>query len=282
LLLLRWQEARAEAWYRELELELEEVQQRLSSAEKLEAVGRLAGGVAHDFNNKLAVILGYAEALESETGHNPRLTEAVTAIRTAAENAAGVTAQLLAIGRRQYVRLQVVEFNEVLAGLAAGIQRTLGESVRLELVRSLRPTFGTVDTVWLERALGHLATNAREAMPQGGSFRMEVRTLDVSEAGVSRRPTLRSGRFVQIEIADNGPGVSSEAIPHLFEPFFSTKSTHEGRGLGLASVRGFVSQCGGFVTIDTAPGNGFACHLHFPRADGPLDKTSPPRTLDQK
>jgi signal transduction histidine kinase len=274
LLLLRWQNARADEWHRELELELEEARQRLANAEKLEAVGRLAGGVAHDFNNKLAVILGYAEVLEAEAALNPRLAEPATAIRTAAENAAGVTGQLLAIGRRQYVRLRVVDFNEVLRTLAPGLQRILGESVKLELVRSLRPIHGSVDDAWLESALGHLASNSREAMPRGGSFRIEVRTLDVSEGGANRKPTLRSGRFVQIEVADDGPGVSAEVLTHLFEPFFSTKGAHEGRGLGLASVRGFVAQCGGFVTADSAPGCGFTCRMHFPRIDGPVDSVA--------
>jgi signal transduction histidine kinase len=273
LLLLRWQESRTAKWQQELEVELEEARQRLLTSEKLEAVGRLAGGVAHDFNNKLAIILGYTEVLEAEAARNARLAEPVTAIRAATEHAARMTEQLLSIGRRQYVRLRTLDFNQTLETLTPGLRKILGGSVKLELVQSLRPTFGKVDEQGLRRALEQLATNSREAMREGGSFRIEVRTHDVSDAGAARRPTFRSGRFVQIEVVDNGPGVSPEALPHLFEPFFSTKGTNEGRGLGLATLRGFVEQCGGFVSVDSAPGRGFTCQLHFPRVDEPVAGT---------
>jgi len=268
LVLARWHQLRLETANRALQHDLDVASERLANAEKLEAVGRLAGGVAHDFNNLLTVILGYADLLTRELAGDRELVEPVRAIRGAAERAAGLTAQLLAVGRKQLLLARPLDLDELLVRLHPAIGDALGGAVELVSHRSHEPPTVVADPTSLERAILHLAVNAREAMPNGGKLTVSTRVLDLAADQLPLLPPRSAGRYIRLELADTGVGMSEELQAHLFEPFFTTKRTEPGSGLGLATVRGIVEQSGGFVTVESAPGAGSRFRIHLPWSAG--------------
>jgi two-component system, cell cycle sensor histidine kinase and response regulator CckA len=240
---------------------LAEVEGRLQQAQKLESVGRLAGGVAHDFNNLLTVILGSAEALrEGLEAGRPASPEEVEEIRTAAVRAGELTRQLLAFARKQVIQPVPLDLNEVVRGAERMLRRVLGEDVTLAV--DLGPGLWRTlcDPGQVEQVILNLAVNARDAMPNGGALTLRTRNEPGGPA---------QGEGISLAVSDQGPGLSPEVKAHLFEPFFTTKPPGAGTGLGLASVYGIVRQSGGDIRVESEPGQGATFTLRFPRHHGP-------------
>ncbi|MGQ3072324.1 MAG: MASE4 domain-containing protein [Ferrovibrionaceae bacterium] len=252
-------EQRVEESGRQLDAETAErrrIQERLIETQKREAVGRLAGGVAHDFNNILMVVMGNAELLHLP-GRAAEHERAIEAIERAAERGGRLVRQLMAFSRRRTLTPGVVDLPARSAELAELLDRSLRGDIKvvLRLDAGLWPIFCDVDE--LELALLNLCINARDAMPDGGLIRIEGR--NVEEAG---------GQFVALSVSDTGTGIAPEHLQDVFEPFFTTKEVGKGSGLGLAQVQGFAQESGGFATIASTPGQGTTVALHLPRADG--------------
>jgi PAS domain S-box-containing protein len=254
---------------REAERLLSQKEEQLREAEKLEAVGMLAGGIAHEFNNRLTSILGFTECLLND----PQLVgtsaiEDLQVIKEAADRAAYLTKELLALSRRQVMKTAVVSVNDLLRELEPAIRSALGQEC--ELVLSFDPGAGhvDVDTRQIERLVDHLATNARDAMPQGGTF--AIKTTGVELDRRSAEPMqIASGAYVLLTVVDTGIGISSEAMAHLYEPFYTTKPQGQGTGLGLPVVRGIVKQNKGGIAVTSEPGNGTVVSIFLPRVPGP-------------
>jgi PAS domain S-box-containing protein len=249
------------------------IEAQLRQSQKLEAVGRLAGGVAHDFNNLLTAILSDAQELADGLGpDNPLRTEA-TEIEAAARKAALLTRQLLAFGRKQRSEPRVVDVREVLAAMDRMLRRLIGEDVELTTVVS--PDLGRirVDPVQLEQVLLNLAVNSRDAMPGGGRLAIEATNVDRQEPDAAPGT---GARWVRVAVRDSGLGMSPEVQAHLFEPFFTTKEPGKGTGLGLATVYGIVQQAGGEVRVRSETGKGTSFEVLFPRFDGPADAAAAP------
>jgi PAS domain S-box-containing protein len=242
------------------------LESRLAEAEKMEAIGRLAGGVAHDFNNLLTVITGYAEILLARDGDAEEIAE----IARAARQAAALTRQLLAFSRRQVLHPRVLDLNEIVAGMETMLQRIIGDdvSVGIGLAPDLAPV--EADRAQIERVILNLAANARDAMPDGGALTIETANVDVDEQQVSSHGGEGSaGPHVLLAVSDTGHGMDEEVAKHLFEPFFTTKAAGTGTGLGLATVFGVVKQSGGGIYVYTEPGRGTTFKIYLPAAAAP-------------
>jgi two-component system, cell cycle sensor histidine kinase and response regulator CckA len=249
-----------------VEDERRQLEDQLRQAQKMEAVGRLAGGVAHDFNNYLTAILGYSEILAHELGPRHPALDRVEQIHQAGERAAALTRQLLALSRRQNLEPEVLDLAELVRGLLAMIGRLLGEHIRLTLVAA--PGLGRVeaDRGQLEQVILNLAVNARDAMPEGGSLTFELCDVELDRVQASTRVGLRPGPHVVLKVSDTGLGMDAKVLERIFEPFFTTKARGKGTGLGLSTVHGIVLQSNGAISVTSAPGRGTAFEIHLPRA----------------
>ncbi len=243
-----------------------DLQEQLSQAQKVEAVGRLAGGVAHDFNNLLTVILGEVTLLrrEPEAGL-PTLEPSIANIEAAAERATHLTRQLLTFARRQLVELVPRNLNEVLRELTSMVDRMLGEDVTF--TARLADDLGLIlaDRGQIEQVIVNLVVNARDAMPRGGTVTVETHNVEIDDAFAAARPGLPAGPAVRLSIADTGSGLSAEAKAHLFEPFFTTKAPGKGTGLGLATCYAIVRQHNGHIELFSEAGAGTTVHVYLPR-----------------
>jgi signal transduction histidine kinase len=249
--------------------EREKAQAALRQAQKMEAIGQLTGGVAHDFNNILQVILGNLSTVESrlqQGNPNPqrlrRLIE--TAIR-AADRAAVLTSQLLAFSRRQPLQPKSLDVNKLLAGMSDLLNRTLGEGVEVETVLGARLWQVLADANQLENAILNLAVNARDAMPSGGKLTIETANTLLDEAYAASEEDVKAGQYVLIAVSDTGAGMPPDVIDKAFDPFFTTKDVGQGTGLGLSQVYGFLKQSSGHAKIYSEPGEGTTVKLYFPR-----------------
>jgi hypothetical protein len=240
------------------------LEERLAQAEKMEAIGRLAGGVAHDFNNLLTVISGYAEILLARPDVTGR--EQLHEIAHAAEQAAGLTRSLLAFSRRQVLHPRVLDVNEIVAGMEPIVRRIIGDDVSVGV--RLAPGLARVeaDQAQLERVILNLAANARDAMPDGGSLTIETADVELDDEYVRSRGEGTAGPNVLLAVSDTGVGMSEDVRRHLFEPFFTTKSPGAGTGLGLATVFGVVKQSGGSIYVYSEEGRGTTFKIHLPAA----------------
>ena len=251
-------------------------------ASRMEAVGQLAGGIAHDFNNLLTAILGYAELLSERPLGEAALAD-VAEISRAAERAASLTKQLLAFSRQQVQRIAVFVLNDVVSGTESMLARLLGEDIRI--CKDLAPDLGRVraDPGQIEQVLVNLVVNARDAMPKGGTLRLETRDVDLDEAYVAAHPAGTPGPYVMLAVSDDGCGMDPATLARIFEPFFTTKPPGKGTGLGLATVYGIVKQSGGFVWVYSDPGHGSTFRIYLPRVDEPAsarrDSGMPRRAL---
>jgi nitrogen-specific signal transduction histidine kinase/CheY-like chemotaxis protein len=238
---------------------------RVQEADRMELVGRLAGGVAHDFNNLLTIIIGFADMMLSDLPL-PEIRGAAEQIQRAATRASSLTHQLLAVGRRLIMQPEAVALNDVITSTDQLVRRTLGEAidVRLVLGEGLSPVL--VDAHQIERVLLNLALNARDAMPDGGTLTLSTGTTEVSAVGAEQR-RVAAGQYVHVAVSDTGTGMSDDVRSHLFEPFFTTKPIGRGTGLGLAAVEGIVRQSGGFIAVDTVRGAGTTFTVCLPATD---------------
>jgi two-component system cell cycle sensor histidine kinase/response regulator CckA len=247
---------------------LRSTEDRLRHSQKLEAVGRLAGGVAHSFNNLLAAIALHAELLLEVRGSEEERRRHAEEIQKAGERAAGLARQLLAFGRKQILQLQPLDVGRQIAEMVPMLRRLIGEHIELET--RLDPDAGWIhgDLGQLEQVLLNLVLNARDAMPDGGRLRIATAAVEIPER---TEGGLAPGPHVEITVEDTGAGMDEEVRAHLFEPFFTTKERDKGSGLGLATLYGIVRQSGGDVQVRSAPGKGSCFTLYLPRADRPAD-----------
>jgi len=255
--------------------EHKKLEQQLIQAQKMEAVGRLAGGVAHDFNNLLTIINGYAQLLiEPISPQDPRRGH-LKEILTAGERAASLTRQLLAFSRRQVLEPRVLNLNSVLADVAKMLRRLIGEDV--ELVATLKPDLGRVkvDPGQIEQVIMNLAVNARDAMPQGGKLFVETSNVEIDANYARSHSPMMPGKYVMVAVSDTGCGMDLETQAHLFEPFFTTKEKGHGTGLGLATVYGIVKQSGGFIWVYSVPGRGSTFKIYLPVVEEALPTAEP-------
>jgi PAS domain S-box-containing protein len=239
-------------------------------AQKLESIGRLAGGVAHDFNNLLTVILSSSEVMKQDRAAGlPVDDEDIEQIHAAGERARDLTRQLLAFARKQVIAPVSLDLNAVVRGSEKLLRRVLGEDVRLVVNEGAGLWSTLCDAGQIEQVLVNLAVNARDAMPGGGALTIETRNVEAEDAGGVPDPDRRPGRWVRLTVRDTGLGMSPEAKAHLFEPFFTTKEHGKGTGLGLATVHGIVAQSGGHVHVDSEPGRGTTFRICLPPSDAP-------------
>jgi PAS domain S-box-containing protein len=248
-----------------------QLEERLRLMERADSVGRLAGGVAHEVNNQMSVVLGCADFVLRHTDLPPDVRQDVEQMRQAGERSAAVTSQLLAFSRRQMLRPELVEVNTVVRAIAPALARTLGEDRRLRLLLSAPGAMVRADIGQLHQALINLTLNAREATGVGGELRIETSMVSLGpEYGRLHSQTdVREGRYVALAVSDTGRGMSRETVARAFEPFFTTKEIGEGTGLGLSTVYGIVKQSGGYVWIYSEPGQGTVFKIYLP-----LDATS--------
>jgi PAS domain S-box-containing protein len=248
--------------------ERKRLEAQLRQAQKMEAVGRLAGGVAHDFNNLLAVIMGHGDLAQSALRPGDPLAAHIHAIRRASERAAALTRQLLAFSRRQLLQPKIIDVGELVRNMASMLRRLIGEDVELTL--HVEPGAGLVeaDPGQVEQVLMNLAVNARDAMPGGGRLTLETGFAALDESFVARRPGASPGPHVRLTVRDTGCGMTPEVLAHLFEPFFTTKEAGQGTGLGLSTVYGIVKQHRGYIDVESEPGRGSAFSIYLPRVEG--------------
>ncbi|MEM9402190.1 MAG: ATP-binding protein [Pseudomonadota bacterium] len=247
------------------EAESKRLQERLLQAEKMESVGRLAGGVAHDFNNMLAVILGQTEIALSQLGKEDPGYNSLKEIQQAGQRSSRLTQQLLAFARRQPVNPEVIDLNRSLESMISMLKRLIGESITLhwQFQDELWPV--RVDRSQLDQIVVNLCVNARDAMGGRGTVRISTDNAHFAPADIDSLPDASVGDYVRLSVQDDGAGIAAADLDNLFEPFFTTKLTDTSTGLGLAVVYGAVKQSGGFIHVDSTPDRGTTFHLYFPR-----------------
>jgi nitrogen-specific signal transduction histidine kinase/CheY-like chemotaxis protein len=250
---------------KEAEAALRASEAQLRQSQKMDAIGRLAGGVAHDFNNLLTVILGYGERLQGQLEDGDPGRDAVREIQGAATRAAALTRQLLAFSRKQMLEPRVLDLNQIMTATGGLLRRLIGDEVQLEL--RLDPGLGAVlaDEHQLQQVIMNLSINARDAMPRGGRLTLATANADLDESATARHLHLPPGRYVELTVTDTGIGMDSETAARVFEPFFTTKELGKGTGLGLATVYGIVRQTGGDIWVYSEPGEGTVFRVYLPR-----------------
>jgi two-component system cell cycle sensor histidine kinase/response regulator CckA len=238
----------------------ERLENQLRQAQKLDALGKLAGGVAHDFNNRLLIIIGYTELLRHELPPDSEMARNADLVLASAQRGAELTRQLLAYSRRQVLKPEAFDLNRSVDQMLCLLGRLIGDQV--EVVTSLGATsFVFSDPGQIEQVILNLALNARDAMPRGGRL-----ALETSDVVLNADPVLPAGDYVTLTVADSGDGIPDDVLPHIFEPFFTTKAVGQGTGLGLSMVEGIVHQSGGAVRVTTRPGEGTRFVIYLPRA----------------
>jgi PAS domain S-box-containing protein len=243
----------------------EKLEDQLRQSQKMEAIGLLAGGVAHDFNNILMAITGYCELLLMKMSPADTLCHDILEIRKASEQGAGLTRQLLAFSRKQVLAPKVLDMNQVIKKMNNMVQRLIGENI--ELIHVFEEDLGRVkvDPAQMEQVVMNLAVNARDAMPMGGKLIVETSNMEFKEPQGSGSVQIPADRYVTLSVSDNGTGMDEGTRSRIFEPFFTTKG--KGSGLGLSTVYGIVSQSGGYIDVESQPGKGTAFRIYFPRVD---------------
>jgi two-component system cell cycle sensor histidine kinase/response regulator CckA len=255
--------------------ERRELEQQLVLSQRLEAVGKLSGGIAHDFNNLLGVIIGYSEALQQSIDPENPLREAIDEIQKAGQRAATLTQQLLAFSRKQVLEPKILDLNSIVEDMRKMLRRLIGEDIELNF--NMPADLGRVkaDRGQLEQVILNLAVNARDAMPHGGELRIETANAQLGEKDVLRYRYVIPGRYIVLKVSDTGVGMDAKTKSHIFEPFFTTKEKGKGTGLGLATVYGIVKQSGGYIWLESEPGQGTTFRIFLARAEGVEEEAAP-------
>jgi signal transduction histidine kinase len=254
--------------------------EHLQRVQKIDSLGRLAGGLAHDFNNLLTVISGNADLMLQQIDRNDPLWESANEIQAAGARAGDLTRQLLAFGRRQLLRPRVLDLNVAIRESSRMLRRLVTETVELALV--LDPALAPMkaDPGQLDQVLINLAVNARDAMPHGGRLTIETKNVAIGEADAERHPAFQAGDYVLLAVSDTGVGIDKDTLPLIFEPFFTTKEQGKGTGLGLSMVYGIVKQSGGWIWVYSEPGHGTTFKVYLPRANAPVRPSEAPAEID--
>ena len=259
--------------------ELQRVEDQLRQMQKVDSLGRLAGGVAHDFNNVLTVIMGYADLVRGALPTDDPLQDRLDQIKKAAERAAALTRQLLAFGRKQIMSPRVIDLNSIVTDMNAMLGRLIGEDVEVQM--ALNPHLGPMrgDPTQIEQIIVNLAVNSRDAMPNGGVLTLETDNVTLDGAYARRHVSVQPGSYVMLAVSDTGLGMDEKTQLHLFEPFFTTKEQGKGTGLGLATVYGIVKQSGGNIWVYSEPGHGTTFKVYFPVVQESVEAPAPNQPL---
>ncbi len=263
------------------------LQEALLQAQKLEAVGRLAGGVAHDFNNVLSVLLGYSELLQQQLPNNDNCTHYLQSMIGAVHRAEQITGQLLAFSRKQVMQATVFDLNCVVAGLTEMLHRLIGEDIELTVTPKIKLALVKADQSQIEQVLMNLVVNARDALSKGGRIEISTDNVYLNAQHDSRiHEEIVPDWYVSISVTDNGAGMAAETMSHIFEPFFTTKSKDKGTGLGLAIAYGIIKQSGGYISVWSEVGVGSTFTIYLPRTNEQLEprnpEASPTKVLKRK
>jgi PAS domain S-box-containing protein len=241
------------------------LENQLQQSRRMEAVGRLAGGIAHDFNNLLTIIKGYAELAEQRTGMQPDLRADIQQIENAAERASTLIRQLLAFSRRQVLQPKVIDLNAIVLGLDKLLGRLMGEHIEMRTRCGANVGHVKADPAQIEQVIMNLVVNARDAMPKGGRLTVETVNVELDSTYARDHVSVKPGPYVMLAVSDSGIGMSPETVAHIFEPFYTTKESGQGTGLGLSTVYGIVKQSGGYIWVYSEPGKGTTFKVYLPR-----------------
>jgi two-component system cell cycle sensor histidine kinase/response regulator CckA len=260
---------------------LRQSEKQFRQSQKMEAVGRLAGGIAHDFNNLLTVIMGYSQVLLTELGPQHPLCGKIEETLKAGEKAATLIRQLLTFSSKQSLDPKVLSLNTAVTSLESLLRRLIGEDIHL--VCTLDPANGRLraDQAQLEQVLVNLVVNARDAMPKGGTLTIETAQVELTSSPVYHLTPILPGPYVRLTVSDTGCGMDRKTQSHIFEPFFTTKGEGKGSGLGLSTVYGIVTQCGGAIDVTSRVSHGTRFDLYFPSAESDIITTAPTQLLGQ-
>ena len=258
---------------------LRQSEKQFRQSQKMEAVGRLAGGIAHDFNNLLTVIMGYSQVLLTELGPQHPLRGKIEETLKAGEKAATLIRQLLTFSSKQSLDPKILSLNTAVTSLESLLRRLIGEDI--QLISKLDPTNGRLraDQAQLEQVLVNLVVNARDAMPKGGTLTIETAQVELTRSPVYHLTPLPPGPYVRLAVSDTGCGMDRKTQSHIFEPFFTTKGEGKGSGLGLSTVFGIVTQCGGAIDVTSRVGHGTRFDLYFPSVESDILTTAPTQPL---
>ncbi len=250
------------------------LEERLRQSQKMEAVGRLAGGVAHDFNNLLTVILGYSQILAEGAPAGSRLADSTAQIKSAADRASGITRQLLAFSRKSVLSPRVINLNDSILNLDSLLRRLIGEDIEVMTIPANDLGSVKADPGQIEQIIMNLALNSRDAMPRGGKLTLETANVELDAAYAREHQPAEPGRYVMLAVSDTGHGMTPETQARIFEPFYTTKEVGKGTGLGLSMVYGIVKQSGGYIWVYSEPDRGTTFKIYLPRVDQPVEAKS--------
>jgi PAS domain S-box-containing protein len=251
--------------------ERKQLETQLQQARRMEAIGRLAGGIAHDFNNLLTIIKGYAELALQRPKISPELHTDIERIEDASERASTLVRQLLAFSRRQVLQPKLVDLNSIVLGLDKLLRRLMDEDIQMSTQAGKTIATIKADPGQIEQVIMNLVVNARDAMPEGGKLTVETCDVELDAAYASEHVSVKPGRYVMLAVSDTGVGMSADTAAHIFEPFYTTKESGRGTGLGLSTVYGIVKQSGGYIWVYSEPGRGSTFKVYLPRVDEPAE-----------